>query len=251
MLTEERKNKILERLASSGKVLSSDLTVRLGVSEDTIRRDLKDLAEAGLLKRVHGGALPLGQVPFQYDKREKIAVGEKLAIAKTAASYVRSGQIVFIDGGTTTAQIARFIPADLKATFITYSLPTAQRLAEVGNLEVIILGGRVQKELLLTMGPSTLSEIGAIQADLCLISVESVHTEYGATVSNIEDAAVKRMMIEHSAETLALAGAEKLGTVSPFLVAKLKDLSYIVTDQSAPAAFLKDLKAQGVSVIKA
>ena len=94
MLTEERKNKILERLASKGKVLSSDLTVRLGVSEDTIRRDLKDLSEAGLLKRVHGGALPVGQVPFQYDKREKIAVGEKLAIAKSAAAYVKSGQIV-------------------------------------------------------------------------------------------------------------------------------------------------------------
>jgi len=251
MLTEERKNKILERLASRGKVLSSDLTARLGVSEDTIRRDLKDLADAGLLKRVHGGALPVGHVPFQYDKREKIAVGEKLAIAKAAASYVKSGQIVFIDGGTTTAQVAGFLPSDLKATFITYSLPTAQKLAEVGGLEVIILGGRIHQELLLSMGPSTLSEIAAIQADLCLISVESVHTEYGATVSNLEDAAIKRTMIENAAETVALAGAEKLGTVSPFLVAKLKDLSCLVTDQSAPAAILKDLKAQGVTVIKA
>src|ERR1700679_701127 len=114
MLTEERKNKILERLATKGKVLSSDLTLHLGVSEDTIRRDLKDLAEAGLLKRVHGGALPVGQVPFQYDKRQKIAVGEKLAIAEAAASHVKGGQIIFMDGGTTTAQIARFLSSDLK-----------------------------------------------------------------------------------------------------------------------------------------
>jgi len=250
MLTDERKNKILERLASKGKVLSSDLTQRLGVSEDTIRRDLKDLADAGLLKRVHGGALPVGQVPFQYDKREKIAVGEKLAIAQAAATYIKNGQIIFIDGGTTTAQIARFLPGDLKATFITYSLPTALRLAEVGSLEVVVLGGRVQKELLLTISPSTLSEISAISADLCLISVESVHTEYGATVSNIEDAAIKKAMIDHAAETLALAGSEKLGTVSPFQVAQLKDLALIITDQSAPAAILRDLKSHGVSVLK-
>jgi DeoR/GlpR family transcriptional regulator of sugar metabolism len=251
MLTEERKNKILERLATKGKVLSSDLTLHLGVSEDTIRRDLKDLAEAGLLKRVHGGALPVGQVPFQYDKRQKIAVGEKLAIAEAAASHVKSGQIIFIDGGTTTAQIARFLSSDLKATFITYSLPTALHLAEVGSLEVVILGGRVQKELLLAMSPSTLSEIACIEADLCLISVESIHTEYGATVSNIEDAAIKRAMIDHAAVTIALAGSEKLGTVSPFLVAQLKDLSYVITDQSAPPSILQDLKALGVTVLKA
>jgi DeoR/GlpR family transcriptional regulator of sugar metabolism len=251
VLTEERKNKILERLASKGKVLSSDLTVRLGVSEDTIRRDLKDLSEAGLLKRVHGGALPVGQVPFQYDKREKIAVGEKLAIAKSAAAYVKSGQIVFIDGGTTTAQVPRFLSSDLKATFITYSLPTALRLAEVGSLEVILLGGRIQKELLLAMSPSTLGEIATIAADLCLLSVESIHTEYGATVSNIEDAAIKRAMIDRAAETIALAGAEKLGTVSPFQVAALKDFSLLITDQSAPAALVKDLRSLGLTIIKA
>jgi DeoR/GlpR family transcriptional regulator of sugar metabolism len=251
LLTDERKNKILELLGEKGKVLSSDLTSRLGVSEDTIRRDLKDLAEAGLLKRVHGGALPVGHVPFRYDKREKIAVDEKSAIARAAASHVKNGQIVFVDGGTTTALVASFLPADLKVTFITYSLPTAMRLAAAGNIEVILLGGRVQKELLLTLSPSTLNEIGAIAADLCLLSLESLDTEYGATVSNIEDAAVKRAMLDHAAETIALGGAEKLGTVSPYRVAPLKDFSMLITDQTAPQALIDEMASTGLTIIKA
>ncbi|MCC7527820.1 MAG: DeoR/GlpR transcriptional regulator, partial [Candidatus Melainabacteria bacterium] len=147
MLNDERKNRILEALNQKGRVLSQELVNDLRVSEDTIRRDLKDLAEAGLLKRVHGGALPVGKVTFQFSKREKESPAEKNTIARRAASFVKDRQVIFIDGGTTTAQVSAHLKPDLIATFITNCLPTAMRLSELPRLDVRVLGGHVTPEL--------------------------------------------------------------------------------------------------------
>lgn len=249
MLNEERKFRILEALSLRGRVLSSELVAELNVSEDTIRRDLKDLALAGSIKRVHGGALPVGQVPFSYEKRQKESIGEKSAIAKKAAALISPGQVVFIDGGTTTALVASFLPKDLKATFITYSLPTAIALTEQSNCHVRLLGGRVVKELLLTMGPGLLKEIEAIQADLTLVSVECIHEEFGATVSHPDDALVKSAFIKQSAETAILAGSEKFGKVAPYRIAWLNEVASIITDTAIDTKRLKACKKAGGSVI--
>ncbi len=249
MLNQERKNKILESLAGRGRVLSSELVVELDVSEDTVRRDLKDLSAAGLLKRVHGGALPVGNVPMSYAKRQKEAMGEKAVIAKKAAAMVSTGQVVFIDGGTTTAMVAQFLAKDLKATFITYSLPTAIALTEHTNCHVRLLGGKVVKELLLTMGPGLLKEIETIQADLTLVSVESVHEEFGATVSHPDDALVKRAFINQSADTIILAGSEKFGKAAPYRIAWLNEVGSIITDNALDKGLLKACKKAGGAIL--
>ncbi|CAN5608214.1 DeoR/GlpR family DNA-binding transcription regulator [soil metagenome] len=249
MLNEERKSKILEVLSQRGRVLSSELVAELNVSEDTIRRDLKDLALAGAIKRVHGGALPIGHVEFSYEKRQKESVGEKSAIAKRAAALICPGQVVFIDGGTTTALVASYLPKDLKATFITYSLPTAIALTEQSNCHVRLLGGRVVKDLLLTMGPGLLKEIETIQADLTLISAESVHGDFGATVSHPDDALVKCAFIQQSAETAILAGSEKFGKVAPYRIARLNEVASIITDTSIDTKELEACQKAGGSII--
>ncbi len=249
MLNQERKDNILKALAERGRVLSSELVAQLNVSEDTIRRDLKDLASAGLIKRVHGGALPVGNVPMSYTKRQKEAVGEKAAIAKKAAGMVSAGQVVFIDGGTTTGMVAQFLPKDLKATFITYSLPTAIALTEHTDSHVRLLGGKVVKELLLTMGPGLLKEIETIQADLTLVSVESIHEEFGATVSHPDDALVKRAFINQSADTIILAGSEKFGKAAPYRIAWLNEVGSIITDDALDKNLLKACKKAGAGIV--
>jgi len=249
MLNDERKSRILEALSQNGRVLLQELITDLKVSEDTIRRDLKDLDEAGLLKRVHGGALPVGKVTFQFSKREQESPGLKNAIAKKAASFVKEKQVIFIDGGTTTAQVAAHLKPDLNATFITNCLPTAMRLSELPRLNVRLLGGSVIPDLLLTFGPETIKELSHIQADLCLISMECLDLKYGATVSNYDDSLVKRAMIEQSAETYVLAEGQKFNRVSPYKVADIADIGTIITDDSIDKKHRDAFRKAGSSIL--
>lgn len=249
MLNDERKNRILEALSEKGRVLSAELVNDLGVSEDTIRRDLKDLADAGLLKRVHGGALPVGKIIFQFSKRETQSATEKNAIAKRAASFIKDRQVIFIDGGTTTAQVAAHLRTDLVATFITNCLPTAMRLSELPRLDVRVLGGKVVPDMLLTFGPQTIREITSIQADLCLISMECLDLQYGATVSNYDDSLVKQAMMERSAESLVLAEGQKFNRVSPYKVADISAISTIITDTSIEEKHLEAFRKIGSSIL--
>src|SRR6185503_630711 len=128
MLTAERRQQILEALRRDGKVLATELSAALNVSEDTIRRDLRELAEAGLLQRVHGGALPRSPASASYIARQSQAPSAKAAIARAAVQLLRSGQVIVLDGGTTTLQIAQQLPIDLRATIITNSPPIAVAL---------------------------------------------------------------------------------------------------------------------------
>lgn len=130
MLTAERQQYILEILRREGKVLASQLSVDLNVSEDTIRRDLRELAEVGLLQRVHGGALLRSPAAASYAARQKHAPLEKEEIAKAAVQLVRPGQVIILDGGTTTQLVANYLPIDLQATVITNSPPIAVALTE-------------------------------------------------------------------------------------------------------------------------
>src|ERR1700739_783749 len=121
MLTSYRKQQLLERLTLDGKLVAKDLSVEFGVSEDTIRRDLRELAQEGLLQRVHGGALPASSAIADFAGRELLAPEGKIAIGRAAAQMIQPGQVVILDGGTTARQIARHVPLELKATIVTHS----------------------------------------------------------------------------------------------------------------------------------
>ena len=183
MLSAERKRLILERAGQDGRVVASELSREFSVSEDTIRRDLRELASEGLLHRVHGGALPLPKPPVSvsYASRAAQAPEAKAAIARAAAALVRSGQVIAIDGGTTPLEVAQHLPADLHATVVTHSLPVLSALAGRPGIELIAIGGRVFGEALVTVGPVAVEAYRSIRPDVCFFGVAGIDVDAGVT----------------------------------------------------------------------
>ena len=250
MLKEERQGFLLEVLKREGKVLASEISARLNVSEDTIRRDLRELAREKKIQRVHGGALPRSLASGTYSARQQQAGAAKAAIAKAAAGLIQEGQLVFLYGGTTTLQVAHHLPPDLRATIVTNSPPLAVALAEHERIEVILLGGRLYKSAQVTVGAATVEEIESFRADLCLLGVCSLHPEIGISVPDFEESHIMRAAIQSSAELAGLVVAEKLGTAHPYVVGPAQALSYLITDAEAPEEKLTPYREMGVTVLK-
>jgi DeoR/GlpR family transcriptional regulator of sugar metabolism len=250
MLTAERRQFILEILHRDRKVLSSELSHELKVSEDTIRRDLRELAEAGLLQRVHGGALLASPATASYADRQQQAPKEKEAIARAAAKLVRSGQVVILDGGTTTLQVAKHLPLDLAVTVVTNSPPIALALAEHPQIETIMLGGKLDRQALVNVGVTAIDTLRSIRADICMLGVCSLHPEIGISVANLDEAHVKRAMIASAAETIGLATEAKLDTASNYVVGTIDALAYLVTAPSVDRARLSTYAALGITIVR-
>jgi DeoR/GlpR family transcriptional regulator of sugar metabolism len=251
MLTEERRRLILERLRRDGNVVAAELSSSLDVSVDTVRRDLRELSEAGLLRRVHGGALPAAVGARPYSVRREQAPAAKAAIARATSRLVRPGQVILLDSGTTTLEVARHLPPDLEATVITNSPPIAVALAEHASVEVMVLGGMLAKGAHSLVGAATIEALRSVRADLLVLGVCSVHPEFGITVVELEESYVKRLMIANAAEVVAVSSADKLGSAGPFVIAPLEELTYLVTEESASVEQLDDYRAAGVEVVLA
>ena len=253
MLSAERKQAILQRAGQHGRVVAAELSREFGVSEDTIRRDLRELAAEGLLHRVHGGALPLPRPPVAVSSASRAgqAPEAKAAIARAAARLVRAGQVIAIDGGTTPLEVAQNLPPDLRATVVTHSLPVLAALATHPGIELIAVGGRVFGEALVTAGPVAVDAYGGIRPDVCFFGVAGIDVEAGLTALNQEEALVKRAMVERAAQVVAVAAADKLGTAGPFAVASIGRVTHLVTDRSAPEETLARFRDAGLEVITA
>jgi DeoR/GlpR family transcriptional regulator of sugar metabolism len=251
VLTEERRQLILDRLRDDGKVVAAELSSSLAVSADTVRRDLRELAEAGLLQRVHGGALPAVVGARPYAIRRKQAPAAKAAIARATSRLLRDGQVILLDAGTTPLEVARHLPPELEATVITNSPPVALALAGHPSVEVAVLGGTLEKNARALVGPATVEAIRSIRADVLVLGLCSVHPEVGITVLELEESYVKRAMIANSAEVIAVSSADKLGTAAPYVVAPPKELTYLVTEDSAPTEQLDRYRALGIEVVLA
>lgn len=251
MLKEERQHYIIELVRKEGKALASELSERLEVSEDTIRRDLRDLGEMGLVQRVHGGALLAAPTATaRYEVRRKEDLASKEAIARGALQLLRQGQVIVMDGGTSTLQVARQMPRDLHATVITNSPPIALALSEHEKIEVILLGGTFQKEACVTVGVETVTALRTFQADLCLLGVCCLHPEIGVSVHHLEEVYVKRAMIACAAEVAALVTAEKLSTATSYVVGPLREITHLITDIAVPDEALTPYAAQGITLIR-
>ncbi len=251
MLTAERRRSIVQTLQRDGKVLASELSKAMNVSEDTIRRDLRELATSGVLQRVHGGALPLTPTTASFTVRQQQAPEAKAAIAQAAVQFIRQGQVIILDGGTTPLQVAQHLPHDLRATVITHSPPVALALAEYPEIEVILIGGKLYKHELVTTGAATVEAFRNIRADLCFLGIGSLHPEVGISTLDLEEAYVKRAMIASAAEVVALTSAEKLGTAAPYIVGPISDLTHLVTERSVPAEVLAPYRASGITIVRA
>jgi DeoR/GlpR family transcriptional regulator of sugar metabolism len=250
LVKEERLAWILDRLSREGRVLATYLTLQLHVSEDTIRRDLRELASMRRIQRVHGGALPPSPVALKYSVRARQSVPEKKSIARAAAILVTNGMTVFLDGGTTNVHVAESLSPHLRATVITNSVPVAAVLSEHDSVEVVLIGGRLLRSSRVTLGPEAVDAIRSYRADLFLLGTCSVDIEAGITVPHLEEAPVKRAMIAQANRVVGLVTSEKLGTAMPFVVGPVGELDAIVTEASTPAARLEPYIGAGIEIIR-
>lgn len=249
MLTSYRKQQLLDRLKVDGRLVAKDLSVEFDVSEDTIRRDLRELAQDGLLQRVHGGALPASPAIANFASREDIRHQGKVAIGRLAATLIEPGQVVILDGGTTAREIARHLPPQLSATVITHSPTIAVELVDHKSVEVVLLGGRLFKHSVVSVGAACFEAISKVRADLFFMGVTGIHAQAGFTTGDFEEAAIKRALSHASAETYVLASAEKWNAASPYLVLGLTEVTGIITEPDIGEGIMQPYAELGLTIL--
>lgn len=249
MLKSERQEHILREVNIHNKVLCSDLSIKLGVSEDTIRRDLNELAEHDKVIKVHGGALSKSYHTSTYRQAEVYSLQEKTIIAGKAITLLQEGMLVFVSGGTTNRELARILPPGLSATFFTPSLSTAIQLMEHPSSEVILLGGRVSRNAGISVGGEVVSRLNEVRADLCILGTNSIDAEEGITDSDWEVVQVKKAMISRADKVAALALSEKLDSVQRMNVCSIGQVDYLITELSAKDKRLLPYRKKGVVVV--
>ncbi len=248
MLTSHRKNLLLARLQRDGQIVAKTLSQELGLSEDTIRRDLRELAAEDKLQRVHGGALPASPAVADFAGRQQIGATGKSAIGRAAAAMVRTGQVVLLDGGTTAVQVARQFPPELSATVITHSPTIAVELVAHPRIEVVLLGGRLFKHSVVTVGAAVIEAAAQIRADTFFMGVTGIHPEAGLSTGDLEEAHVKRALSQRAAETIVLASREKLYAASAYVIAPLSEASGMIVEADVPEDLLAPFRQAGLGV---
>lgn len=251
MLTRHRKEKLMDHLRSTGQIIAKDLSAAMGVSEDTIRRDLRELAAKGQLQRVHGGALPASEAMGDFATRLHVATAEKVAIGRSAAAMVQDGQVVVLDGGTTAVQIARHLAPGLRATVVTHSPSVALELVEHPTVEVIVIGGRLFKHSVVSVGAAAVEAIQRVRADVYFMGVTGIHLTAGLTTGDFEEAHVKRALSAVSAETIVLGSPEKLQAASPYLVTSVAEVNGLIVASSTPEEVIAPFRLAGLQVTRA
>ena len=230
MLPAQRKEFILQRLRSAGQVMAKDVATVLGVTEDSVRRDLRELAADGLCQRVYGGALPVSPAIADYTARQEVSVSGKQRVAAAAAALVEPGCTAIIDGGTTALAVVRALPLDLQATVVTHSPTVASALENHRDVDVYLIGGRLFKHSMVACGAAAVEAARGVHADLFLLGVTGVHPEAGLTTGDADEAAMKRTLAHQAADTYVLASSEKIGAASRFSVLPLDEVAGVVTD---------------------
>jgi DeoR/GlpR family transcriptional regulator of sugar metabolism len=251
MLAAQRREFLLGRLDRDGRLVAKDVAAELGVSEDSVRRDLRDLAAAGLCQRVYGGALPASPAVADYTARRAVEVDSKQRVAAAAAALIKPGATVILDGGTTTLAVCDALPRDLAATVVTHSPTIATALAGHERIEVYLLGGRLFRHSMVACGAATVEAAQAVHADLFLLGVTGVHPETGLTTGDADEAAMKRALARRAADTYVLASAEKIGAASRFAVLPVSAVAGVVTDAPDRDETVLRLHEAGVAVITA
>lgn len=230
MLKEERHKIIMKEINLHHKVLSVELSTMLNVSEDTVRRDLKELAEEDRIIKVHGGAISKSLVrPFVADNNI-YAHEEKKKIATKALSLLQNDMTLLFEGGTTILELAHQLPKKMNLTIFTVSPQVAITLSDFENIKVYTIGGKLNKNANIHTGASVINEISSIKYDICFMGVSAISIGSGITDMDWETVQVNRAMIKASNQTVLLTISEKLNISKRYKVAGLDGTSYLVTE---------------------
>ena len=251
ILNRQRQIVIRERLGSEGRVVAAALAAEFGVSEDTIRRDLREMAAAGLCERVYGGALPLAPRAGPLGMRRGVDAPAKAALARAAAAFIEPNTAVFIDAGSTNVAIAEALPKVENLTVITNAPAVAQGVLSNRGPEVVLLGGRFDAALGACLGAKTVSDALHLRPDLLVLGACGVDHEAGLTAFSHEEAELKRCLAARSRRILVAATGDKIGTAAPFAVLPTGGIHQLVVAHDCARETVDAFEAAGVRVARA
>lgn len=246
-LPRERQARILERLRRHGRVVAAELAQEFGVSEDSIRRDLRDLASQGLCRKVYGGALltqHIGPLVERQNERTEL----KRALGQVAASLVDRGQILFIDAGSTNTALARALPERFDLTVVTNAPDVALAVLGRPGFDVLLLGGRVDARIGGAIGSRTVRQAQDIRADVCFPGVCAIDPDSGLWTLDEEEAVLKRTLVEGSGETVAIATPDKLVASATHHTAAIHEVTHLVVPADTGMALVERYREAGVVV---
>lgn len=248
MLKRERQELIIHEVNLHNKVLITDLSASISVSEDTIRRDLIELSQNGRLVKVHGGAISKS-FRNSFKHKDIYSLDQKKTIAQKAISLIEDGMFVFTTGGTTILEMVRILPESLKATFVTVSIQAAFELLQHPHIEVLLIGGKLSRNAQISVGGEAIARIKRFNADLCFLGVNAIDVNRGVTDSDYDVTQVKRSIIESSSRVVALSIAEKLNTVQSIEVCALSHIKTLITELPASDPRLQPYHTETTEVI--
>jgi DeoR family transcriptional regulator, fructose operon transcriptional repressor len=251
MFAEERQKQILQYINEHTRASVAELTSVFHVSEATIRRDLKELEEGGLLRRTHGGALANQSVGFEPTFSEKTVhhADEKKRIAAKAMDWVGEGDTVLLDSGTTTYQMVPSLASFRVLTVVTNSYRILQELEQAESLELVSTGGIVRKGTQSLVGPIAEQVLEMVKVDKVFLGTNALDLEAGLTTPNLYEAQMKKAVIRAASQVILLCDSSKIGKTSFAKVAAISEVDVWITDERAPAEVVKQVRDSGVEVI--
>lgn len=249
MLKEERFDHIINLLKQNGKVTYDLLSSELHVSEDTVRRDIETLHNNGLLVKVRGGGILPSKNPLSFQNRTGYLTEGKEVIALKALRFIKKGQTVFMDGGTTVCAIAAHLPLDSSFRVVTNNQALVPILSKFKGIEIIVLGGVYNRNTETNTGVRTCEEVKQYVADLYLMGTCAVQSKFGITAAVNEDGEVKQAMLKASIKKIALSNTEKLGSVHSFKVCDMQEIDVLITDIPSDDSRLETYRNLGIKLV--
>jgi DeoR family fructose operon transcriptional repressor len=250
LFAEERKQAILELLEENSKMTVQDLRDYFEVSAATIRNDLRELANAGLLTRTHGGALCILKAGFELNSYQKVVknLPQKQAIAKKALDYIVDGDTIAIDTGTTTLEFAKLLSSKKHLTIIVNDIEIARCLEDETDAVIILVGGHVRRNFNCTVGPVAIKSLSGLNVDTAFMATNGLTVKRGLTTPDINQAEIKRAMIDIAAEVIVLCDGSKIGNTAFAQVSSIERVKRIITDDTADEAEINNIVSYGIQV---
>lgn len=255
MYAEERQQAMAQLVAARGRLSVNLLAEEYDVTTETVRRDLSALERMGLVRRVHGGAVPassLAVIESGLVERDSANTNQKERIARAALALLPpAGSTVLIDAGSTTNRFASLLPRDHRLTVVTHAVPIAARLAGSPQIELHLLPGRVRSTTHAAVGVDTVAALSELRADAVFLGTNGVSVDHGLSTPDRDEAATKRAMVASARQVVVLADASKVGAESPVRFARLDDVDVLVTDDAIDDEERQALVDAGLEVVVA
>lgn len=253
MYAEERQQAMAQAITQQGRVSVAELAEEFSVTTETVRRDLSALERIGLIRRVHGGAVPassLAVIESGLTERDLANTAAKDLIAAAAVALLPPpGSIIIMDAGSTTARLATLLPRDHRLTVVTHAVPVAARLAGLPQIDLFLLPGKVRPTTQAAVGADTVAALADLRADVSFVATNGLSTSHGLTTPDREEAATKRAIVAAGRRTVVLADSTKIGVESSLRFASISDIDVLVTDSAIKPDDQKALDAAGVEVV--